>query len=142
MGRWLGTLLAASAVALCLTTSADAQTLMPGSSYRVTTKNAAGTTAVYCYRFLEGSNFEVSTTTFFPLTTAGTWELIPTAGRITASFFQGTTTTPVSTSTYIGAAYVGPSTGASTISGTVLTDVSGTIVPVIFTGTLDPTCAQ
>jgi hypothetical protein len=142
MGIRFGSAFAAVTVILCLTANADAQTLTPGSSYRVTTKSPTGTTAVYCYRFLDGNVFEVATTTQFVLTTTGNWGLFATRGRIAASFFQATTTTPISTSTYLGAAYIGSSTGALTLSGTILTDVAGTIVPLAFTGIPDATCAQ
>jgi hypothetical protein len=142
MGKRFGSTFTALAAVLCLTANANAQTITPGSSYRITTKSAAGTTAVYCYRFLDGFVFEVSTTNSFVLTSTGNWGLFATGGRIAASFFQATTTTPVSISTYIGAAYSAPSTGVETLSGTILTDVAGTIVPVTFTGILDPTCAQ
>lgn len=142
MGKRFGSACSAIAVMLCLVAHADAQTLTPGSSYRITTKSPAGTTAVYCYRFLDGFVFEVATTTSIALTTTGNWGLFATRGRMAASFFEATTVTPISTSTYIGAAYNAPSTGALTLSGTVLTDVAGTIVPVIFTGIPDATCAQ
>ncbi len=142
MGKRFGSACAALAAVLCLTANANAQTITPGSSYRVTTKSSVGTTAVYCYRFLDGFVFEVSTTTSIVLTTTGSWGLFPTRGRIAASFFEATTTTPVSTSTYIGATYNTPSTRAATLSGTILTDVAGTIVPVNFTGIPDATCAQ
>ncbi len=133
---------AAIAATLCLTANANAQTITPGSSYRVTTRSGAGTTAVYCYRFLERFVFEVATTTPTVLTSSGTWGTLPSTGPLDAIFFQANTITPVATSTYLGASYIAPNTGIATISGTILTNVVGTIVPVAFTGALDPTCAQ
>lgn len=127
---------------LSLASGTDAQTLVPGNAYRVTTRNVTGTTIVYCYRLLDSNVFEVKTTTAFVLTSTGTWETLPTAGHVAASFFQANTATPLSTTTYIGAAYTAPGSINSTISGTVLTDVAGTIVPAVFTGILDPTCAN
>ncbi len=137
-----GLALAVMVALLSLTSGTDAQTVVSGSAYRVTTRNVTGTTTVYCYRLLDSNVFEVKTTTAIVLTSTGTWEILPTAGHVAASFFQANTATPISTTTYIGAAYTGPSSANSTISGTVLTDVAGTIVPAIFTGVLDPTCAN
>lgn len=127
---------------LFLTINADAQTITSGSSYRVTTRSRAGTTTVYCYRFLERFVFEVVTTAPTVLTSTGSWATLPSNGPFAATFFEANTNTSVETSTFLGAAYVAPSTGITTISGTILTNVAGTIVPVAFTGALDATCAQ
>jgi hypothetical protein len=142
MGIRLRSTFAAITMLLSLSAHAEAQTLTTGSSYRVTTRSGSGTGAVYCYRFLERFVFEVATTTTTVLTSAGTWGTLPSTGPLNATFFQANTVTPVATSTYLGAAYIAPSTGVATISGTILTNVAGTIVPVAFTGALDPTCAQ
>jgi len=134
--------LAAIIAMLCLSANADAQTITPGSSYRVTTRSGVGTTAVYCYRFLDRFVFEVATTTPTVLTSSGTWGTLPSNGPFAATFFEANTITPAATSTYLGAAYIGPISGVATISGTIFTNVAGTIVPVAFTGALDTTCAQ
>lgn len=142
MMKHFGLALAVVVALFSPTAHLDAQTLVSGSAYRVTTRNVAGATIVYCYRLLDNNVFEVKTTTQFALTSTGTWGTVPTAGHIAANFFEANTATPISTTTYIGAAYTGANSGASTMSGTVLTEVAGTIVPAVFTGILDPTCAN
>jgi hypothetical protein len=141
MGKHFGSMLSASAVVLCLASSANAQNPITGSIYRVT-DSTTGLVSCYSFLFKNGQySFQTSTNAGgVVVTTSGKWGTLPTgSGQFGGTIFQSVVYKPTTT-IYSGSTYIDPSTGTQSIAGATSLLLGGLLIPSVFTGQLDVTC--